>query len=187
MSVMFRRGLLAGLFAVAVAAAVPAVAAPFALTSPDFDDNRLLAQKFAGAAQGNAACTGENLSPTLHWHNVPPDTKSLALLVFDPEGRKGLGVSHLVAYNIPPTAKGFAAGELTQGKGFTGGKNSAGTQVWHGPCPPPGSGFHHYVFTLIATDLPPDALPAGLTREQLLEKLDGHAAAATGLIGRFGQ
>ena len=187
MSVIFRRGLLAGLFTAALTAAMPTAAAPFALSSPDFDDNRLLAQKFAGALQGNAACTGENLSPTLRWHNVPPGTKSLALLVFDPEGRKGLGVSHLVAYNIPPTAKGFAAGDLTLGKGFTGGKNSAGTQALHGPCPPPGSGFHHYVFTLIATDLPPDTLPAGLTREQLLEKLDGHASAAAGLIGRFGQ
>lgn len=186
MPVMFRRGLLAGLFLAAVAA-VPAVAAPFALTSPDFDDNRLLAKKFAGAMQGNAACTGENLSPTLRWRNVPPGTKSLVLLVFDPEGRKGLGVSHLVAYNIPPTATGFAQGDLSQGKGFTGGKNSPGTQMWHGPCPPPGSGYHHYTFTLIATDLPPDALPAGLTREELLEKLEGHAISAAGLIGRFGQ
>ncbi|EOH1071922.1 YbhB/YbcL family Raf kinase inhibitor-like protein, partial [Cronobacter sakazakii] len=55
-----------------------------------------------------------------------------------------------------------------------------------GPCPPPGSGAHHYTFTLIATDLPAD-LPPGLTREELFTKLKGHALAATGLIGRFGQ
>ena len=47
-------------------------------------------------------------------------------------------------------------------------------------CPPPGSGAHHYTFTLIATDLPAD-LPPGLTREELFTKLKGHALAATGL------
>jgi hypothetical protein len=40
---------------------------------------------------------------------------------------------------------------------------------------------------LIATDLPPHALGPGLTREQLLEKLQGHAKGGAGIIGRFGQ
>ncbi len=95
-------------------------------------------------------------------------------------------MTHLVAYNIPASTTGLAANALTEGKGFTGGKNTPGTRVWHGPCPPPGSGAHHYTFTLIATDLPAD-LPPGLTREELFTKLKGHALAATGLIGRFGQ
>lgn len=181
-----RCALAAGLLA-STLAALPAAAAPFTLSSPDFADNGLLAQKFAGATPGNASCTGENLSPALAWENVPPGTQSLALLVYDPEGRNGLGVSHLVAYNIPAQAKGFAQGDLTHGKGFTGGPNSRKTLAWHGPCPPAGSGYHHYTFTLIATDLAPDALPAGLDRERLISSLEGHAKGAAGLIGRFGQ
>lgn len=162
-------------------------AGTFTLTSPAFQDNGLLAQKYAGATPGNASCTGENISPPLNWQNAPDGTKSFALLVHDPEGRNGLGVSHLVAYGIPASASGFAEGDLSKGQGFIGGKNSPGTAAYHGPCPPAGSGYHHYTFILIATDLPANALSPGLTREQLLDKLKGHAKAGAGIIGRFGQ
>ncbi|AEF46104.1 YbhB YbcL family protein [Serratia sp. AS12] len=162
-------------------------AGTFTLTSSAFQDGGRLAQKYAGATPGNASCTGDNVSPPLNWANPPTGTQSFALLLSDPEGRSGLGVSHLVAYGIPVSTSGFAEGDLTLGKGFVGGKNSPGTAVYHGPCPPAGSGLHHYTFVLIATDLPPHAFGPGLTREQLLEKLQGHAKGGAGLIGRFGQ
>ena len=38
---------------------------------------------------------------------------------------------------------------------------------------------HHYTFVLIATDLDPKALPPGLTRLELLDKLNGHAKGST--------
>lgn len=158
----------------------------FILQSPAFADNGMMDKKFAGNASGNPNCTGENHSPPLFWSNQPQETQSLALVVHDPEGAKGLGVTHLVAYNIPASATGFSPNALRDGKGFTGGKNTPGNDRWHGPCPPPGSGAHHYTFTLIATSQPPD-LPAGLTREQLFEKLKGKTLAAAGLVGRFGQ
>lgn len=163
------------------------LAAPlFLLQSPDFADNAMLQQKFARNAQNNPNCTGSNQSPTLIWSNPPAATQSFALLIVDPEGARGLGVSHLVAYNIPAASTGFPANALRDGKGYTGGKNTPGNLRYDGPCPPQDSGAHHYVFTLIATDLAP-TLAAGLTREQLLDKLNGHALAATGLVGRFGQ
>ncbi|MRS16946.1 YbhB/YbcL family Raf kinase inhibitor-like protein [Enterobacteriaceae bacterium RIT691] len=158
----------------------------FILQSAAFADNALLDQKYAGNNPQNANCTGKNNSPPLVWSNAPAQTQSLALIVHDPEGNKGLGVTHLVAYNISPSTTGFAPDALRDGKGFTGGKNTPGTASWYGPCPPPGTGAHHYTFTLIATDLPP-TLPAGLTREDLFAKLNGHQLAAAGLIGRFGQ
>lgn len=158
----------------------------FMLQSPAFTDNGMMDKKFAGNAKDNPNCTGENNSPPLVWSNLPQETKSLALIVHDPEGAKGLGVTHLVAYNIPASATGFTTNALRDGKGFTGGKNTPGNDRWHGPCPPPGSGAHHYTFTLIATSLAPD-LPAGLTRDQLFDKLKGKTLAAAGLIGRFGQ
>jgi hypothetical protein len=158
----------------------------FILQSPAFADNGMLDSPYAGNDSKNANCTGKNSSPPLVWSNVPPQTQSLALIVHDPEGNKGLGVTHLVAYNISPASTGFGPDALRDTKNFTGGKNTPGTNSWYGPCPPPGSGAHHYTFTLIATSLPP-TLPAGLTREALFQKLNGHQLAAAGLIGRFGQ
>lgn len=168
------------------AAASAGAADLFILQSPAFADNGMMTAKYAGNDKQNPNCSGENNSPPLVWSNPPPQTRSFALVVHDSEGNKGLGVTHLVAYNIIPAATGFSPNALRDGKGFTGGKNSKGTGAWYGPCPPPGSGAHHYTFTLIATSLPPD-LPAGLTRDALFDKLKGHQLAATGLIGRFGQ
>jgi Raf kinase inhibitor-like YbhB/YbcL family protein len=156
------------------------------LQSKDFSDNGLLDKKFAGANKSNAACTGENVSPELNWSESPAGTKSFALLMTDPVGAKGLGVSHMVAYNIASERSAFAQGELTTGKGYTGGKNSPGTAHYYGPCPPVGSGIHHYNFVLIATDLAPSALEPGLTHDELMKKLKGHALGAASSVARFG-
>ncbi|MHA6313996.1 YbhB/YbcL family Raf kinase inhibitor-like protein [Pantoea sp. S-LA4] len=160
-------------------------ASVFTLQSKDFNDNALLDKKFAGANKSNPSCTGENISPELNWSAVPAGTRSLALLMTDPVGAKGLGVTHMVAYNIAPDRNAFAQGELTQGKGYTGGKNTPGTQHYYGPCPPAGSGLHHYNFVLIATDLPAGQLKAGLTHQELLSQLKGHAIGAASTVGRF--
>ena len=53
-----------------------------------------------------------------------------------------------------------------------------------GPCTPPGSP-HHYTFVIVATDLDTKALPAGLTRLELFEKLDGHVKGSAGMVGLF--
>lgn len=169
-------------------AALPAItlaASVFTLQSSDFSDNALLDKKFAGANKSNPACTGENISPELNWSALPAGTRSLALLITDPVGAKGLGVTHMVAYNIAPTRSAFAQGELTQGKGYTGGKNTPATAHYYGPCPPAGSGLHHYNFVLIATDLPAGQLKAGLTQTELLSQLKGHALGAASTVGRF--
>lgn len=156
----------------------------FTLQSPDFTDNAMLAKKFAGNSKSSPACTGENVSPALSWRNAPPGTQSFALLVTDPVGGKGMGVTHLVAYNIPASSSSFAQGDLTAGKGYTGGKNTPGTASWYGPCPPVGSGMHHYNFVLIATDLPAQ-LTAGLSHDALLQQLKGHSLGAASLVARF--
>ncbi|WP_440310251.1 YbhB/YbcL family Raf kinase inhibitor-like protein, partial [Klebsiella pneumoniae] len=61
-----------------------------------------------------------------------------------------------------------------------------GKPAYLGPCPPKGTGMHHYVFLLIATDLAPDALPNGLTRAELDAAIKGHRKGAAAWIGRFG-
>ncbi len=86
------------------------------LQSKDFSDNGVLDKKFAGADKSKPACTGQNVSPELNWSETPAGTKSFALLMTDPVGAKGLGVTHMVAYNIAAERSAFAQGELTQGK-----------------------------------------------------------------------
>lgn len=162
------------------------MAAPvFTLQSPDFDDGAMLAKTFAGNNKNNPSCTGDNVSPALSWSNAPAGTRSFALMLTDPVGGKGLGVTHMVAYNIAADRTQFARGELTQGAGYTGGKNTPGTAHYYGPCPPVGSGIHHYNFVLVATDLPVNQLPAGLTHSELVAKLKGHALGGATLVGRF--
>ena len=160
----------------------------FSLTSSAFKDGTMLEKKNAGDNPKNPNCIGENVSPPFSWSNPPAGTKSYALLMLDPEGRQGLGVSHWVAYGIPASVTGFAEGETSQlSDKYVGGKGTQGLRHYLGPCTPPATGMHHYTFTLIATDLDPKALPPGLTRDELLAKLNGHTKGAAGLVGLFGR
>jgi hypothetical protein len=167
---------------------LPSMGNAFALTSSTFRDGAPLAVKNAGNIKGNPNCIGENVSPPLAWSNVPAGTKSFALIMYDPEGRGGLGVEHWTAYGIPASTTGFAEGETSQlSNKYVPGKGTAGLGHYLGPCTPPGTGWHHYTFTLIATDLEPNALPAGLTRAELFAKLAGHTKGSAGLVGLFGR
>jgi Raf kinase inhibitor-like YbhB/YbcL family protein len=157
----------------------------FTLTSPDFEDGARLATKNAGNNKTNPNCVGENVSPAFSWANPPDGTKSFALLMFDPEGRPPGGVSHWVAYGIPASVTGFAEGEVSKpSEKYVGGQSTMKLSSYFGPCTPAGAP-HHYTFTLIATDLEPSALQAGMTRDELIKALDGHAKGAAGLIGAF--
>jgi Raf kinase inhibitor-like YbhB/YbcL family protein len=157
----------------------------FIITSKSFKDGERLATKMAGNNKQNPNCVGENISPELSWANPPAGTKSLALLMFDPEGRPPGGVSHWVAYGIAPTVTGFAEGEASkQTDKYVGGKSLMNLPHYFGPCTPPGPP-HHYMFTLMATDLEPNALQPGMTRDELIKALDGKVKQATGIIGMF--
>jgi Raf kinase inhibitor-like YbhB/YbcL family protein len=181
--------LTAGGFAVASLLAVPAARAAevFMLTSPAVQDNGTLATKNAcNDKQRSPNCLGENISPPLAWSGVPEGTKSFALLLFDPEGRAPAGVSHMVVYGIPASVTGFAEGELSQPSDkFVGGKSTMEKAVYFGPGTPPNTDWHHYTWTLAATDLDPKALQPGLTREELAAALKDHVKGSAGLVTRF--
>ncbi|HUC71593.1 MAG TPA: YbhB/YbcL family Raf kinase inhibitor-like protein [Stellaceae bacterium] len=165
----------------------PAVTAaePFKLTSPAYEDNAKIAAKNAGDNKSNPNCVGDNVSPPLAWSNPPAGTKSFALIMVDPEGRGGLGVVHMVTYDIPASVDGFAEGELSKPSDkYVGGKSTMGKATYFGPCTPAGD-WHHYTLTLIATDLDPKALQSGMTRDELFAALKGHTKGAAGLILRF--
>jgi Raf kinase inhibitor-like YbhB/YbcL family protein len=157
------------------------------LTSPAIQDNGTLATENACSdKQRSPNCVGENISPPLAWSNVPDGTKSFALLLFDPEGRAPAGVSHMVVYGIPVDVKGFAEGELSKPSDkFVGGKSTMNLGTYTGPGTPPNTDWHHYTWTIIATDLDPKALQPGLTRDELAKALDGHVKGSAGLVTRF--
>jgi Raf kinase inhibitor-like YbhB/YbcL family protein len=160
-------------------------AEPFALTSTAFKDGDTVPAKYAGAHPGRS-CGGDNVSPPLSWSHAPEKTRSFAIVIYDPEGGRGIGSNHWVAYGIPASKTSFAEGEASASpKDHVGGKNNVGTDYYFGPCGPPGDSPHHYIFTLIATDLTPDALPPGLTREELLQKLRGHALVPASIVGKY--
>lgn len=158
-----------------------AQAAPLSIQSTSFNDGGTLPLAQIGA---DTNCgKGHERSPQVSWKNLPQGTRSVALVMFDPDGAKGLGVVHWVAYNIDAQR-----GELAEGvsEGITIGKNVKGATAYRGPCPPAGDNPHHYALTLIASDLAPDALPEGLDRDGLIKALQGHALGGQSLIGLYG-
>jgi Raf kinase inhibitor-like YbhB/YbcL family protein len=168
---------------------VARAAEPLTLTSPAYTDNAVMDVKNSGNLKDVPSCVdGANLSPPLAWANPPDGTKSFALTMVDAHGGGGAGFVHLVAYGIPTAVMGFAEGELSKPSDkFVGGKNSKDLATYFGPCPPAGGGYHHYVLILIATDLDPKApeLKPGMTRDELLAALKGHAKGTAGLVLRF--
>jgi Raf kinase inhibitor-like YbhB/YbcL family protein len=179
------------LLALTACASMPESEGPsnaFRLTSPGMADNAKLPARAAGNFAKNPNCTGQNVSPALSWSNAPETTRSYAILWDDQAGRTGLGVSHAVIYGIPASTTSFPEGALSgNASGFVPGRNTVGTN-WLGPCPPKGNAPQHYVMTIIATDLEPNALQPGLTKAELLKALEGgKALRAASLSFRFWQ
>jgi Raf kinase inhibitor-like YbhB/YbcL family protein len=169
----------------AIATGGKAAPAPFMVTSSSFADGGMLSKKNA-ADDPMRMCGGQNVSPALAWSNAPAKTKSYAIFMFDPDGRLGEGVSHWVAYGIPANVNSFAEGEIAkESKKFIGGKGTRDNALYIGPCPPVGDTPHHYVFTVVASDLEPGALKPGMTREQLYAALSGHAVVGASIVGKF--
>jgi Raf kinase inhibitor-like YbhB/YbcL family protein len=141
----------------------------------------------AAQAYSQGGCGGQNVSPALQWSGVPSGTKSLAIVMFDPDARKGQGWTHWVAYGIDPAKgslpEGAGSGDATSG--IVQGKTGFPTPGYGGPCPPVGDPPHHYVFTLYALDLAPTALQPGLDRDGLIGATKGHTTATATYTGLY--
>jgi Raf kinase inhibitor-like YbhB/YbcL family protein len=122
-----------------------ALAAAFALTSPDLRDGGTVPSAFVWNRDG---CTGANRTPRLHWTAPPPGTASLRLVVDDHDAPKPGGWIHWHVEGIPPSARGLGP---ALPRGARPERNDWGTIGWGGPCPPPGAP-HHYTFALDALD-----------------------------------
>ncbi|MBX5482805.1 MAG: YbhB/YbcL family Raf kinase inhibitor-like protein [Myxococcaceae bacterium] len=123
-------------------------------------------------------CDGEDVPPPLRWSGVPDGTKSLVLIVDDPDAPRGNWV-HWVVVDLPPDSTGI---DGTLPRGAREGHNDFGRIGYGGPCPP--SGTHRYFFRLYALDTKLPALTVP-TRAQVEQAMVGHVLAEAALIGRY--
>lgn len=140
-------------------------------------------------------CDGENISPPLTIKNIPEGTKSLVLLMDDPdvpkERRPEGYFDHWVIYNIPTTINSFAEGQYSLGNNMVDsgvqGLNGRGDASYTGPCPP--TEFqpttHRYFFKLYAIDLPKLDFAKSPSKNEVLEAIQGHIVEETSLMGRY--
>jgi len=155
----------------------------FTITVPGLTEAAMLSAKNASSDPG---CGGQNVSPSVQWSNAPAGTKSFAVTIFDPDGQKGLGSVHWVAYGIPAGITSLPEGIGTSSsKDFVSGNNSQGKATFRGPCPPVGENPHHYIVAVYALDLEPNALEGGLSRDAFLAAIKGHNIGETSVVLRY--
>ncbi len=148
------------------------------LFSPAFMNNTYIPRKYT--------CDGPGLSPPLNWSSVPSESKSLAILVYDPDAPHGV-FYHWLIYNLRPFLRGLPAGvpkelEITYGKQ---GINSFRKVGYGGPCPPRGE-VHHYIFLILAINSSQELRP-GLTTQEFLNAVNGHIIGYGLLVGLYGR
>jgi len=149
------------------------------IESPSFAHDR--------AIPARHTCDGSNVSPPLAWSGVPAGTKSLALIVDDPDAPDPAAPKmtwvHWVLYNIPAETTGLTEGvTVNSPAGALQGINDWQRIGYGGPCPPVGS--HRYYFKLYALDtlLPDLKHPAKAALEKAMQ---GHILARSNLVGLY--
>ncbi len=145
------------------------------ITSEAFEDGDSIPARYT--------CDGENISPAVSWEGVPESSKSIALIMDDPDAPGGMFV-HWVVYNIPKDSRGFEEGVPGRGTlsdGSVQGLTDFGRVGYGGPCPP--SGTHRYFFKIYALDKKLD-LPPKATKEDVEEAMEGHVLAKGEIMGR---
>ncbi len=142
---------------------------PMNLESPEFKNNEYIPARYTGE--------GEDINPPLNIENIPPQTKSLALVVDDPDAPKGVWV-HWVVFDIPAATSTIKENSVPGKLGIT----DSGIGNYHGPYPP--SGTHRYFFKLYALDTILN-LKEGVSKAALERAMQGHILDNTELIGLY--
>jgi Raf kinase inhibitor-like YbhB/YbcL family protein len=129
-----------------------------------------------GSIPPKYTCEGENVNPPLEISDLPENTKSLALIVEDPDAPRGV-YDHWIVWNIPPNE---TIGENSR-PGVSG-KNSFGNTGYGGPCPP--SGSHRYFFKVYALDGDLD-IQGGSDKKALQVAMKDHILGSGELMGHY--
>jgi hypothetical protein len=141
------------------------------LVSPAFKHNEFIPEKYT--------CDGKDINPPLLIENIPSGTKSMALIVDDPDAPAGTWV-HWVVWNISPDTKEMKESSVPEGA--QQGVNDFRKHEYGGPCPP--SGTHRYFFKLYALDTMLN-LGSKAKKSDLEQAMKGHILEKTELIGRY--
>ncbi len=149
----------------------------FTISSPSFQNGAQIPKKFA--------CDGEDISPELQWTPPAAGTKSLALIVDDPDAPVGTW-THWVLYDLPPQTTSLSENVKKQEHLPTGaiqGRNDFRKIGYGGPCPPAGKA-HRYFFKLYALDKKLDLKP-GASKQEVERGMQGHILAQAELMGKY--
>jgi len=127
------------------------------------------------------SCKGTGESPAVSWDGIPASTKSLVLILEDPDAPSGT-FTHWLIYNIPTDARSIPSGQNAQkvlSNGAQQGDTSAGSRGYYPPCPPVGT-THRYSFRLYAVDM--DITQPTADRDSIDWALQGHTIAKTDFL-----
>lgn len=141
------------------------------IASSAFQNNQLMPAKYT--------CDGDNINPPLTFSDVPQGTKSLVLIVDDPDAPMGTWV-HWTVWNIDPTTNEIKENSIPTGT--VEGMTSFGKPGYGGPCPP--AGTHHYFFKLYALNTT-FSLESSSDKSQLEKAMSSHILASAELVGLY--
>lgn len=153
------------------------------LTSQSFENNGYIPAKFT--------CDGGDINPELHIQNVPEKTKSLVLIMDDPDAPGGT-FTHWLVWNIAASREASLAPtgqdlivikEDSVPAGSSEGTTDFGRTGYGGPCPPPGKP-HRYFFKLYALDVVPNS-QNGAGKKKIEGFMRGHILTKTDFIGLY--
>ncbi len=140
--------------------------------------------EYGGIIPSKYTCDGEDISPPIRWSRGPDRTVCYAIIADDPDAPMGTWV-HWVVYNIPSSVTELPEGVPPRevlSDGTLQGRNDFRRIGYGGPCPP--GGTHRYFFKVYALDDKVENVP-GLTKKQLLKKIEKHILAKGELMGRY--
>jgi len=161
------------------AALLSGPAATMELSSPDIRDGSEIALEHI-----YPRCGGANVSPALKWSGVPAGTKSLALSMIDVDVKPAMW-SHWLVVDLPPNTAGLPRGASQLPVGAKPLMTDFGDAAYGGPCPPKGSGLHHYQFTLWALPSDTIAFPRGATTAEVSVALSKVSLAKATLTATY--
>ena len=168
-----QKAIIIGAFGIALAAIASFAAggAKMKITSSVFQEGGNIPSKFT--------CDGADVNPALRFEGAPAESKSLLLIVDDPDAPVGL-FTHWLVWNIDPKTSEIA--ENSAPGGAVQGTNDFPKKGYGGPCPP--SGTHRYYFKIFALDQSLDLKP-GAKRAEVDAAMRGHVIAQGELMGRY--
>ncbi|MFN7922435.1 MAG: YbhB/YbcL family Raf kinase inhibitor-like protein [Bryobacteraceae bacterium] len=137
----------------------------------------------AGPVPKRHTCDGADLSPAVRWSGVPPEARSLALVLEDPDAPSGT-FTHWMLWDIPPSVDSLPSG-FGSTPDIKAGRNDFGVAGYRGPCPPRGHGPHRYYVTMYALAVDMVKLEEGSSRLEFDRAVLPHVVAQVQRMGRY--